>query len=62
MSVWRTYSSMVLLVMIGLGLMIPSAIILGTIILTPYSGRAYPIEIGAGLYIASALMALASIH
>ena len=61
MSVWRTYSSMVLLVMIGLGLMIPSAIILGTIILTPYSGRAYPIEIGAGLYIASALMALASI-
>jgi len=61
MNVWRIYASMVLLVMIGLGLMIPSAIILGTMILTSYSGRAFLIEIGASLYVASALMALASI-
>jgi len=61
MSVGRVYASMVLLMMFGLGLMIPSAIILGTIIITPYSGRAYLIEIGASLYIASALMALASV-
>jgi len=61
MSVGRIYTSMVLLVMSGLGLMIPSAIILGIMMLSPYSGGAFLIEIGASLYIASALMALASI-
>jgi hypothetical protein len=54
-------ASMILLIMIGLGLMIPSMLILGTIILAPYSSRALLIKIGASLYIASALMALASV-
>jgi hypothetical protein len=57
----KMYASMILLIMIGLGLMIPSMLILGTIILAPYSSRALLIKIGASLYIASALMALASV-
>jgi hypothetical protein len=55
------YASMVILAMLGIAWLIPSATIMAMMALSPYSGAKLLIGTVSGFYMASALLALASI-